>query len=380
MDYIYGDDNKVYGKDMSESRYNALLETFYSSFPNLESKIKVGKNYFERDPNTAQLLEKRVLGQGVYVPDEDQNLLENLKLAYETTRLNIQTCTNQKGESACKSLKFKGMGRCSYEKKWFSYIRGGNCVIDEAIVKHLLNNLQSYVNITWNPLNVRVVSGQVNRPFPNPDELTKVDMVNLIHDLTYYSGLVVKNSNVITLIEKKHGKSLSDLSSQDLLYYVYLFSFLSYMSQFLSQSAFNDLISKVGNSKLEKLMNDYPSPVNFIEFLTFIARTLSKEEPGLIQKATNMFASAKNWAQGVISSSVLVATLLKGISVKDAVNSVNSFIGSLGDGNIDEEVERRLNEWKVQKYSENRFLQKIPEDRIRDQRDIIRRNLETRKN
>ena len=185
MNFSYGKGNKVYGKDISVARYNALLETFYKNYSELQKKIKVGKNYFERNPQTAQFLEKRVLGENVYIPDEDQDLLDQLAAAYKTTRLDSGTCMSQKSENECNSLKFKNANRCTYEKKWFSYIRGGNCYIDQNIVVHLLSNLQSIIDIRWDSLKARPLQNS-DPNLPNPDELTKIDMANIIHDLGYH--------------------------------------------------------------------------------------------------------------------------------------------------------------------------------------------------
>jgi hypothetical protein len=93
MSFIYGhnpeglgDPYKVYGRNLREARYNALLETFYLYYPGLQRKVKPGKNYFERDPQTARILEERVLGGNVYLPDEDEEILTALNEAYYTTR------------------------------------------------------------------------------------------------------------------------------------------------------------------------------------------------------------------------------------------------------------------------------------------------------
>ena len=42
---------------------------------------------------------------------------------------------------------------------------------------------------------------------------------------------------------------------------------------------------------------------------------------------------------------------------------------------VDKSVDKKLNEWKVQKYSENRFLYKIPKERIIQQRKFLENDI-----
>lgn len=300
MNYSYGTGQKVYGKDITEARYNALLETFYSFYPDLQKKIKLDKNYFERDPNTAQLLEKRVLGEtDTYIPDEDQDLLDQLESAYRSTKLHLEICTNQTSESACKSLKFKGLSRCKYEKKWFSYLRGGNCFIDEGIITHILSNLQSVININWKTLRARTLDNG-ERNLPNPDEFTKMDMINILHDLTYHIKSLFKEKDLITVLEEKHGQSLVELDEEDLLYYVYIFSFIVYVSQFLTKVDFQRVMRNENVGKLQQLMNNPPSKKNLINFIVFFFALLPPTETH----------KSSGWNFSVVTGTLLALLLL----------------------------------------------------------------------
>jgi hypothetical protein len=277
MNFSYGRGNKVYGKDISEARYNALLETFYKFYPELQRKIKLGKNYFERDPKTAQLLERRVLGEDVYIPDEDKEILKDLSNAYKSTKIDLETCINQKDQTSCQNLKFKGLKRCSYEKKWLSFIRGGNCFISEDVINHIISNLQSVVNINWNPFSI-VPRSVSDGDLPNPDEFTKIDMINIIHDLGYHVKTVFNQKDLVTVLEEKHGKKINVFSDQEILYYVYLFSFIVYISQFLKTADFKKFLNSNNQIRLQQMLNNTPSKRNLIAFMVEFSRALPPTE------------------------------------------------------------------------------------------------------
>ncbi len=234
MNYSYGKGNHVYGKNINEARYNALLETYYAHFSETKRNVKLGSNYFLKDPETAQMLERRVVSQDVYIPDEDERLLTDLYNAYQTTRYdNTQSCLAQKDEAGCSSLKFRGVNRCKYEKKWLSFLRGGTCIVDEKLVEHLVNNLQPIMKIRWESLKAYPLK---NAPaeLPNPDEFTKEDVANLLHDLGYHMKQFFQEKDLISAIEKSTGKNILDLDLQHLLYYLYMFSYLMYASWFIT--------------------------------------------------------------------------------------------------------------------------------------------------
>lgn len=299
---------KVFGNTVDEARYNALLETFYNSYPELQRKVKEGKNYYERDPNTAELLRQRVLGEGVYIPDEDEDILNRLIAAYKSVKYATETCMTQADEATCKNLKFKGMNRCEYEKKWFSYIRGGNCFIDESIVKHILNNLSSYIKINWDEFQAKLVSRREGK-LPNPDQLTKLDLINLLHDLTYHSKVLLKDIDLIAALEDKHKMSLVDFSTEMLLYYTYLFSFIVYVAKFLTSADFKKFSNKKNLTRVATLLNREPTKTNLAEFIYFVFSVLPRRtkepRPGLIERL-----GEKPWSFSVAVGSVLLVLLL----------------------------------------------------------------------
>ena len=298
MNYAYGigeQRNKVYGKDLTEARYNALLETFYKFYPKLSSKVKGGENYFGKSPqdaNTAKTLEENVLNEKTYGMrlSADQDVLDELVAAYDSTRLDRDVCVEKTAEDKCKSLKFRGQGRCEYEKKWFSYIRGGSCFIDKAIIRHILEGLSSAIVIRWLPLNIKVI-GNPAGPLPNPDELTKLDMINILHDLTHHTKKLV-NEDIIALLETKHGKSLPEFTEQELLYYVYLFSFIAYATQFLQQIDLERFLATVNLAKLQSLINNPPSKANLAELLSYFSKTLPTKIDAPVEKKESLRSSA----------------------------------------------------------------------------------------
>jgi hypothetical protein len=266
-------------------------------------------------------LEQRVLGGAVYIPDEDQEVLDRLDEAYKSTKMEVSTCMSQNSEESCKNLKFKGLPRCEYEKKWFSYIRGGNCFIDESIIKHMLSNLESYIKINWDTFTPKLVSKREGR-FPNPDALTKLDLANLIHDLTYHTKTLLKDIDLISALEDKHKMSLIEFHIEDLLYYTYLFSFIVYVSKFLSAADFKKFINKKNLTKVANLLNAEPSKTNLAEFIFFTLRELpqkSKEanKPGFIERWSN-----KPWSFSVILGSVLIVLLLTKVPLSEILKMV----------------------------------------------------------
>lgn len=255
MNYSYGKGNQVYGKDISEARYNALLETYYAYSPETKGKVKAGSNYFLKDPQTAQLLERRIVSQDVYLPDEDKQLLTDLYNAYKTTRYdNTQSCLAQKNEAGCSALKFRGVNRCKYEKKWLSFLRGGTCVVDEKLVEHLVNNLQPIMKIRWESLKAYPLK-DAPANLPNPDEFTKEDVANLLHDLGYHMKSFFQGQDLVSAIEKNTGKNILDLELQQLLYYLYLFSYLMYASWFITLDDAKQLFDKHVFSQLNQALS-----------------------------------------------------------------------------------------------------------------------------
>jgi hypothetical protein len=332
MNFTYGEKNKVFGKDIKEARYNALLETFYYFYPELRRKLKVGKNYYNRDPNTAHLLEKRVLGEGVYIPDEDKDILYRLADAYETTKIDLETCVKQTGEQSCKNLKFKGINRCEFEKKWFSYVRGGNCFISEGIVKHLLDSLD-FIKIDWDNLNAKIVN-KTKGSFLNPDKLTKTDMANILHDLTYHGKILFKDIDLIDTLEKRHGKDLVDFTIDELLYYIYLLSFIVYVSKFLLHVDFKKFLSKPNITELAKLLNKSPSKNNLAEFIFFFLKTLPKksekqleeENRNIIDKISRL---TEKWAFTIFLASFISILVFTKAPPEQIVKMLNQTIETM---------------------------------------------------
>ena len=306
MNFSYGNQKKIFGKDISDARYNALLETFYGYYPNLQSRVRLGKNYFEKDPDTAQLLERRILGENVYIPDEDEELLAQLKNAYQTTRYDFQSCSTQKDEKACKSLKFKGFGRCGYEKKWLSFIRGGTCIIDKKIVEHLVNNLQPFIDIRWDTLKARPLRN--NDPnLPNPDGFTKEDLVNLIHDLGYHIKSFFSGKDLTTVIEEKTGKNIFDLPEQVLLYYLYLFGYVIYASQILDMNDFKQIFTAANFKELNGLINLTPAKNNLINFIV-----------GFNSKIPRRERKSSGWSYGALVGPALILLMLAMLPTAEA--------------------------------------------------------------
>lgn len=312
---------KVFGDDIETARYNALLETFYGAYPNLKTRVRVGRNYFEKDPSTAKLLEQRVSGGAVYIPDEDQEVLDKLVEAYKSTKLDVATCMTQNTEESCKNLKFQDLPRCEYEKKWFSYIRGGNCFIDESIIKHVLTNLEGFIKINWETFTPKLVSKREGR-FPNPDKWTKLDLANLIHDLTYHIKVLMKDVDLIAALEDKHKMSLVEFHVEELLYYTYLFSFIVYVSKFLSSADFKKFITKKNLLKVANLLNKEPSKTNLAEFVYFTLSELPKrnkevEKLGFMERWAN-----KPWSFSVVLGSVLIVLLLTRIPPSEILKMI----------------------------------------------------------
>jgi hypothetical protein len=333
MNYSYNEGNKVYGRDLTEARYNALLETFYNWYPGLERKVKLGKNYFERDPNTAYFLEKRILEESGYIPDEDKYILDGLINAYKTTKIDLETCSKQTSESGCKNLKFKGMQRCNFEKKWFSYIRGGNCIISEDVIAHILKNLQSIVNINWEYLESKEIQNG-NNNLPNPDELTKLDMANIIHDLSYHVKNYTKGKDLVETVEAIHGEKLLELTDQELLYYVYLFSFITYSTQFLDAN--NLMLINKHSAKLSKLIRNKPSKENLINYIMYFFSINPHNK-----------TKTKGWKYGSLIGPLIILFLL---------NVLIPAVSAKTMGEI-----YKQNEWKMKKsyysdeYDKNKF-------------------------
>lgn len=329
MNFIYDEDNRVYGKNITEARYNAILETFYDFYPELKKKIEYGKNYYKKDPNTAHILEKRILGEGVYIPEEDKEIINRLINSYKTVRIDLQTCGKQSTEKECKNLKFKGMDKCEFEKKWFSYIRGGNCFISEEIVKHLLDNME-FIKIDWETLQAKIIN-KTKGPFLNPDKLSKVDMANLIHDLTYHSKLLFKEIDLIDTLEEKHGKELVDFTEDELLYYVYLLSFIVYVSKFLTNIDFKKFLSKTNMIKIANLLNKEPSKNNLSEFIYFFLKNLQvksinqmeEENKNIIVKISELI---EKWAFAVYLASFISILVFTRVPPEELLKMVNETV------------------------------------------------------
>jgi len=186
-------------------------------------------------------------------------------------------CIKQKNEQSCNSLRYKDEKRCTYEKNWFSYIRGGNCFISEDLIKHIISNLHPFIDINWDTYKLLTLPSQDDL-LPNPDNLTKSDIVDILHDLTHHIRSVFKETDIITVLEEKHGEKLINLSEQELLYYMYLFSFIVYVSQFLSSVDFKSLLRDDKSQALKDLINSAPSKQNLLNFVKmFFSLTSSGE-------------------------------------------------------------------------------------------------------
>lgn len=180
-----------------------------------------------------------------------------------------EICTNQTNEASCNSLRFKGVQKCKYEKKWLSMIRGGSCIMDKDIIERLLSHLHPFIAFDWKNLKAMYlpVEGYL---LPNPDELTKQDLVNILHDLTFHIKSVFKQTDLVSVLEDKHQTDLINLDEQMLLYYVYLFSFITYVAQFLSGADFGSVLRLENISHLQELVNNPPSKENLVIFVDFL--------------------------------------------------------------------------------------------------------------
>ena len=214
-------------------------------------------------------------------------------------------CTKQKDENSCNSLKFKGVQRCNYENKWFSYIRGGNCFIDKNLVEHVLDNLHPFIDINWETMKLLTLPS-MDDMLPNPDNLNKNEMIDILHDLSYHIRSVFKEQDILTVLKERHG-DLNNLSEQQLLYYVYLFSFIVYVSQFLSSVDFQSLLRGKNIEILKNMINSQPSKDNLLKFIKFFFSILPK-------KRTRKSIGWKNaLLSGVIFSMILTGFIPAGV-------------------------------------------------------------------
>lgn len=180
-----------------------------------------------------------------------------------------EICTNQIDEASCNSLRFKGMQKCKYERKWLSMIRGGSCIMDKDIIERLLSHLHPFIAFDWK--NLRGMYLPVDDYIlPNPDELSKQDLVDILHDLTFHVKSIFKQTDLVSVLEDKHQTDLINLDEQMLLYYVYLFSFITYVSQFLSGADLASVLRLENISHLQKLVNNSPSKENLVAFVKFL--------------------------------------------------------------------------------------------------------------
>jgi hypothetical protein len=311
MNFSYGKGNRVYGKDINEARYNALLETYYGYFSETKGNVKPGNNYFLKDPQTAQLLERRLISQDVYIPDEDEELLVQLSNAYKTTRYDqTQSCSAQKNEAGCTSLKFRGTNRCNYEKKWLSILRGGTCVVNQDLVEHLVNNLQPVMKIKWESLKVYPLKNSPSE-LPNPDEFTKEDISDLIHDLGYHIKQFFGEKDLTNVIEKNTGKNILDLSTQQLLYYLYLFSYIIYASWFLRIDDFKKIFTEQTFAKLHQEISQNLSGKNAL--INFIV-----DFNASIPQQTNRSKAPQGWNYASLVGPALVLLLFSFVPTADA--------------------------------------------------------------
>lgn len=179
-----------------------------------------------------------------------------------------EICSRQKNENTCNSLKFKAKNRCKYEAKWLSFVRGGNCFISEEIIKDLLDDLHPYIAFDWKNMKVNFLPiRQYN--LPNTENFSKQDLVNILHDLTFHIRNVFKDKDLVTILSEKHGVDIINLNEETLLYYVYLFSFVIYISQFLSVIDFKSLLKDNNAKSMQILINNPPSLQNLEEFIKF---------------------------------------------------------------------------------------------------------------
>lgn len=284
-------------------------------------------------------------------PSEDQDILDELVYAYNTTRLDMDVCVQKTNEYDCKSLQFRGQSRCQYEKKWFSYIRGGNCFIDKNVIEQILDNLDSFLIIRWSPLNIKVV-GDITDNLPNPDNLSKIDMINILHDLTYHTKDLIIGGDIIALLESQHDLSLSQFNQEDLLYYVYLFSFITYATQFLVEVDLVRFFATVNLTRLRELITNPPSKSNLVDLFLYFAKTLppktpkssktsspTKERLKKISKASlektkkiavpvgkviveKAIQTATNWAFGIIFGTILSLLVYKNLPAQIAIETI----------------------------------------------------------
>jgi len=229
-------------------------------------------------------------------------------------------CANQKDENSCNSLKFKGIKRCNYENKWFSYIRGGNCFIDKKLVEHILDNLHPFIDINWETMKLLTLPS-MDDMLPNPDNLNKKEMIDILHDLSYHIRSVFKEQDILTVLKERHG-DLNNLSEQKLLYYVYLFSFIVYVSQFLSSIDFQSLLRGRNMEILKDMINNQPSKDNLLNFIKFFFSILPEKRSRKSIGWKNALLSGVIFSMiliGFIPASFLFINILN-LTRKDALN------------------------------------------------------------
>jgi hypothetical protein len=127
---------------------------------------------------------------------------------------------------------------------------------------------------------------------PNPDQLTKIDMINILSDLTYHTKNILNEGDIISVLETKHGMILPEFTEQELLYYVYLFSFIAYATQFLEQVDLERFLATVNIDKLSSLINNLPSSSNLIELLSYFSKTLPIKTEVIEEKKETLRSTA----------------------------------------------------------------------------------------
>lgn len=167
---------------------------------------------------------------------------------------------------------------------------------------------------------------------PNPDELTKTDMVNIIHDLTYQIKGVLNEKDLISALEKKHGVSLIELDEQKLLYYVYLFCFIVYTTQFLTEVDYKAFLRGDKLQELQSLVNGAPTKNNLINFIVLFLSIFPKGEH-----------KSSGWGWSIVKAILVIMLMLALIPVSAVPNmllkqyqggKVTGVYGREGDRNL----------------------------------------------
>jgi hypothetical protein len=190
-------------------------------------------------------------------------------------------------------------------------------------------------------------------------------MINILSDLTYHTKNILNEADIIAILEAKHQMHLFEFTEQELLYYIYLFSFIVYATQFLQQVDIERFLATVNLVKLQSLINNPPSTLNLVELFSYFSKTLplkiqrteseakEQEQQSLKTTATarlrrlgaaglerskrivvpigktivdKTVEAATRWAFGVIFGTILSLILYKSLPAQMAVQTIRKIV------------------------------------------------------